>query len=622
MKRLGSFLLSTFGLVLVLHFLSVLLIYRKLSLHEELTSSSSSSSDPTSRNTLLRQQSTNLPKTVSSSTSYVFNSWTQERYLCGHEIPPNSTIEIDTEDCTDDVGRVFPTLPSVSGGKQHVPPIVVRFQDKKKKNQLKNVSSCDIPCQVWPTGTPSTRDPATIDGTPFQFVAYSMEGSGIYKTLEVKPMDFLKYKYYATTSMKSEVPLSYYDESLYNIQHPSVEYEKAIKGSSFMARNCNSLSGRENLLKELIQHASSTSFKIDSLSSCMRNALPPKGVNMDNKTDVMKEYLFHFSFENQRTPDYITEKLWGALASGTLPVYLGAPNIKDHVPPRSIILVDDFSSAKELVDYLIKVANNKTLYNSYHEWRRKPSPIFEEKYNFTRVHSYCRVCRFSYAMKYGWSWDWKNQQVQQLNLPRRVCRDENGMISSPMKESWILNDSTPPEAAIIRSIDDDDIDNNNECNNERKTMIEVPGTNWKRTISNHDYVTDIEINRLDHKKQEEVIFRLGMPINTTQVLASDRKDSYKQRVYWVENNVSRIIIVFNEAIVLPEQLKYPGILDVPINKPIRIRLIVEDIDTFHDDGKTIRPNGFLQESYYASLMIDEFFHPLKFSTKEITTLIS
>jgi Glycosyltransferase family 10 (fucosyltransferase) C-term len=43
-------------------------------------------------------------------------------------------------------------------------------------------------------------------------------------------------------------------------------------------------------------------------------------VDMSNKTDIMKEYLFHLGLENQQQDDYITEKVWGALGAGTLPV--------------------------------------------------------------------------------------------------------------------------------------------------------------------------------------------------------------------------------------------------------------------------------------------------------------
>ncbi len=67
--------------------------------------------------------------------------------------------------------------------------------------------------------------------------------------------------------------------------------------------------------------------------------------------------------------DYITEKLWGTLASGTLPVYYGAPNIKLHAPAHSIIFVDDYETSQDLANYLIRLTKDKALYESYHAWR-------------------------------------------------------------------------------------------------------------------------------------------------------------------------------------------------------------------------------------------------------------
>jgi len=133
----------------------------------------------------------------------------------------------------------------------------------------------------------------------------------------------------------------------------------------------------------------------------------------------MKQYLFHLAFENQNTNDYITEKLWNTLKSGTIPIYWGTRNIVEHLPhPRSVILIKDYlindaddeveddnendnndndndsnngnegmdtysktAKAKykrnndfqvnitKLVDHLRKVANNRTLYYEYHSWR-------------------------------------------------------------------------------------------------------------------------------------------------------------------------------------------------------------------------------------------------------------
>ena len=188
-------------------------------------------------------------------------------------------------------------------------------------------------------------------------------------------------EFYGTTSFKSEIPRAYLDARelvTFGIpadEFPPVNYTSAIKGASFMATNCRSINHREKVVTKLLE----ASFRVDSLSSCLHNAEPPKEVRMKSKlkskSEIMKRYLFHLAFENQNTDDYITEKLWLTLQSGTIPVYLGAPNIGEHFfPNNSFINVNDFSTTQELARYLIEVANNETLYNSYHVWREEPLP--------------------------------------------------------------------------------------------------------------------------------------------------------------------------------------------------------------------------------------------------------
>jgi hypothetical protein len=398
---------------------------------------------------------------------------------------------------------------------------------------------------------------------------------------------------------------------MYNIQNPPVNFENAIKGASFLARNCNSASGREGLVRELIRHTFDKKFKIDSLSSCLRNARPPEGVDLNNKTDVMKEYLFHFSFENQQTTDYITEKLWEALASGTLPVYFGAPNIREHIPSNSVILVEDFSSAEELISHLLLLSQNRTLYNAYHEWRYKPLPkLFREKYNFTQVHSYCRICRFAYAVKYGWGWDRTQQEVRPLRIPRgNTCLDESGWMASPIKESWIGKEGQE-SSDLIKFSKTQKIEHlltKDKCVVERKSERRIPGTSWTRTVWDHDGVTDIEISssRIKDYDEQMTFMRLEMPIQTDRAISFRNQLDHWRKIYWIQDDRSRIVIVFNETTLLTETLEFPGTFDIPITNPLRIRLIVEDID-FHD-------GGYENENYFGSLMTDEFFAPLEIS---------
>ena len=99
--------------------------------------------------------------------------------------------------------------------------------------------------------------------------------------------------------------------------------------------------------------------------------------------------------------------------SGAVPVYLGASNVKEHVPNNSIIHVDDFENPEELGRYLKSLADDRAAYEKLHEWRSKPLPQwFVAKYNFTHTHSNCRVCRWANAKLNGLPWNHDRQQIE------------------------------------------------------------------------------------------------------------------------------------------------------------------------------------------------------------------
>ena len=72
--------------------------------------------------------------------------------------------------------------------------------------------------------------------------------------------------------------------------------------------------------------------------------------------ELLSRYKFVLAFENGRCDDYVTEKIWDALAAGAVPVYAGADNVDKIMPnKKSAILVDEFASAKELARHLEQV---------------------------------------------------------------------------------------------------------------------------------------------------------------------------------------------------------------------------------------------------------------------------
>ena len=56
--------------------------------------------------------------------------------------------------------------------------------------------------------------------------------------------------------------------------------------------------------------------------------------------------------ENFTYPGYVTEKIFDALAAGSIPVYLGAPDIESFVPKETFIDMRDFPTIAKLEAFL------------------------------------------------------------------------------------------------------------------------------------------------------------------------------------------------------------------------------------------------------------------------------
>lgn len=70
------------------------------------------------------------------------------------------------------------------------------------------------------------------------------------------------------------------------------------------------------------------------------------------KLATLGRYRFCLCFENCGFPGYITEKIYDCFLAGTIPVYLGAPDIAKRFPAAAFVDYRQFSSPERLLAYL------------------------------------------------------------------------------------------------------------------------------------------------------------------------------------------------------------------------------------------------------------------------------
>jgi hypothetical protein len=71
-----------------------------------------------------------------------------------------------------------------------------------------------------------------------------------------------------------------------------------------------------------------------------------------DKLATLGRYRFALAFENARFHGYVSEKLFDCLYAGTIPVYLGAPDITRDVPPDTFVDARHFPSYAALEAHL------------------------------------------------------------------------------------------------------------------------------------------------------------------------------------------------------------------------------------------------------------------------------
>jgi len=130
------------------------------------------------------------------------------------------------------------------------------------------------------------------------------------------------------------------------------------------------LSGRIAFAAELSRH-----IEIDSYGRHNpTRSIEGPDLGRQTKIETIARYRFCLALENSISPDYVTEKIFDPLMAGTIPVYLGAPDVDEFMPADSYINASAFSSPAELASYLRHLIETPDAYEAYFAWRANPLP--------------------------------------------------------------------------------------------------------------------------------------------------------------------------------------------------------------------------------------------------------
>ena len=210
---------------------------------------------------------------------------------------------------------------------------------------------------------------------------------------------------------------------------PRPKQNYSTKGVNFAANktrlavwfvcNCRTTSGRIEYVNELNQHihvdtaGKCGDYNVSSIIGTVRFVLPVTEIN---------KYKFYLAFENTFCDQYISEKVFKILHDEirVVPIVRGAGPYHKYLPPGSYIDVADFSTPKDLADYLYKLDNNDTLYNDYF----KPRKHFLCRNNFSSRYTWpCKVCNSVCQMKKNGTREvLEKDEIAHLFSPLRTCR--------------------------------------------------------------------------------------------------------------------------------------------------------------------------------------------------------
>jgi hypothetical protein len=219
-------------------------------------------------------------------------------------------------------------------------------------------------------------------------VALSLESEVNYPLL-ADPGFMSQFDITMTYRQDSTIWCAYFDpelaDRLLTPPQPKTEAAPAV----YFASNPFDRSGRAGYALELMKR-----IGIDSYGRSLRTRELRDDRGRETKLAVIARYKFTLAFENSICRDYVTEKFFDPLVAGSVPVYLGAPNVREFAPADDCFIdAADFAGPAELAAYLTFLAADDSAYAKYLAWKtRGLARSFLDKVERQRLSGWCRLC--------------------------------------------------------------------------------------------------------------------------------------------------------------------------------------------------------------------------------------
>lgn len=175
-------------------------------------------------------------------------------------------------------------------------------------------------------------------------------------------------------------------EELMQPSAPKTERATAV----YIASNPRDHNGRTAYVAGLMRH-----LAVDCWGACLNNRTFAHDEGRATKLATIARYRFTLAFENACERDYVTEKFFHALSTGSVPVVLGAPEIAQYAPdPAAYVDASRYPDPADLAARLASLAADETAYQAMLAWKRTgPGPSLASMLDAVAVDPWTRLAR-------------------------------------------------------------------------------------------------------------------------------------------------------------------------------------------------------------------------------------